>query len=144
MTKQAYMVIGCPGAGKSWICGQVQHHFTFVHHDLFIGMAGGAYVREIRKAAENAAKPLLIEAPFSISQIKDPLEESGFTVTPVVIIENPETIRARYQAREKKDIPKGHITRQNTYLERAIENGWFHGTSRQCLEQLMKFAAQHQ
>lgn len=132
------MIIGCPGSGKTWVTEQCKDQFEFVHHDLFIGMAGSKYVDAILDAAKTAKKPLLIEAPFSISQIKDPLEAAGLEVVPVFIQELPLTIRTRYWQREKKDIPQGHLSRQDTYLKRAKEWGSFHGTSEEVLAHLKK------
>lgn len=138
--KKAFMVVACPGAGKTWVCEQLKELFDYVHHDLFIGMEGDRYVREIIARSQNATKPLLIEAPFSISQIKDPLERAGFQITPVFIQEDPKVISDRYMAREKKEIPKGHLTRQETYRQRANEWGAFRGTSTQVLEHLKRKA----
>lgn len=134
--KKAYMVIGCPGSGKSWVCDQLKELFDYVHHDLFIGMAGDTYVTEIVKRSASAKRPLLIEAPFSISQIKDPLEKLGFQIEPVFIQEDLSVITERYLKRENKEIPKGHLTRQQTYNSRAQEWGSFRGTSDQVLEHL--------
>lgn len=142
--KKAYMVIGCPGAGKTWICEQIKDKFTYVHHDLYIGMAGGTYVNAIKEAAKDATKPLLIEAPFSIAQIMDPLKAEGFEIEPVFIQEDPHVITERYQKRESKEIPKGHLTRQNTYLERAKAWGSFHGTSSQVLEHLKQMSVREE
>lgn len=138
MQKKVYMVVGCPGSGKSWVCNQIKDHFTFVHHDAYIGMEGGTYVKEILKEAQTAKKPLLIEAPFSISQIADPLKAQGFNIHYAFIQEHPLTISTRYLDREKKKIPQGHLTRQETYLKRAKELGAFHGTSRQVMDHLLK------
>ncbi len=134
--KKIYLVIGCPGSGKSWICDQLKDHFCFTHHDLYIGMAGDTYVKEILKAAEKADKPLLGEVPFSISQIRDPLLQAGLDVIPVFIQELPHTIRTRYWQRENKEIPKGHLSRQDTYARRAKEWGSFSGTSKEVFEHL--------
>ena len=132
------MVIGCPGSGKSWVCDQVQDQFRYVRHDLLMGMHGAAYVDEIvrQSGIATATKPLLIEAPFSISQIKDPLERAGFDVQPVYIQEDHEIIRDRYQKREGMPIPPGHLTRQDTYRQRAIASGDYQGTSSQVLAYL--------
>lgn len=138
--KKAYMVIGCPGSGKSWVCDQLKDAFDYVHHDLYIGMAGDVYVQEILKRSTQAKKPLLIEAPFSISKIKDPLEQMGFEITPVFIQEDPSLIADRYKRRENKEIPKGHLTRQETYKSRADEWKAFKGTSNEVLEHLKKAA----
>ena len=135
-----YMVVGCPGAGKSWVCEQLTDKFTYVHHDGYIYLqkekGPRAYVDEIIKAAAASTKPLLIEAPFSVSQTKDPLESKGFDVTCVYIIENEDVIPARYRKREGKDIPKGHITRQATYRKRAEETKAFFGGSEEVLNHL--------
>lgn len=139
--KKAYMVIGCPGSGKSWVCDQLKELFDYVHHDLYIGMAGDTYVNEIVKRSASAKKPLLIEAPFSISQIKDPLQQMGFEIEPVFIQEDPQTITERYLKRENKPIPKGHLTRQETYRSRADEWKSFKGTSSQVLEHLKNKAS---
>jgi adenylate kinase family enzyme len=135
---KAYMVIGCPGSGKSWVCDQLEKldKFEYCHHDLYIKMAGDTYVKEILKRAEKTDKPILCEAPFSISQLKEPLEKAGIDVIPVFIQELPHTIRTRYWQREKKDIPNGHLTRQNTYAQRAKEWGAFQGTSEEVLKHL--------
>jgi hypothetical protein len=132
-TNLVFMVIGCPGSGKSWVCEQLKDRFHYVPHDAFLGVG---YLRAIDKQLRIATKPLLIEAPFSISQIKDPLERAGFTVTPVFIQEAHAVIRARYRAREGKDIPPGHLTRQHTYQQRANLLGAFQGTSSEVLTHL--------
>lgn len=136
-----HLVVGCPGSGKSWICNQLKDHFTLVHHDLFIGMSGPVYITAIAEASLTARKPLLAEAPFSISNTKDPLEALGFTVVPVVIDEEPKVIEDRYFHREQKQIPKGHLTRQLTYRDRAVALGWFHGDVYECLAHLLEVEA---
>lgn len=136
MMKKAYMVIGCPGSGKSWVCDKLDDQFSYVHHDLYIGMAGDTYVKEILKACENAKKPLLIEAPFSVSVIKEPLELFGVEVIPVFIQEKHEVITERYFKREKRPIPTGHLTRQKTYAKMAKEWNAFAGTSTEVYEYL--------
>jgi hypothetical protein len=138
--KTAYMVIGCPGSGKTWVCDQLKDKFHLVHHDLFIGMAGDTYVKEILKQSKTSTKPLLIEAPFSVNKIKDPLEEAGLKIVPVFIQEPHHVIADRYLKREKREIPKGHLTRQNTYKARAEEWKAFHGTASQVLDHLKGIA----
>lgn len=129
-----YMVIGCPGSGKTWVCEQLKNKFNWVQHDEY--MENNNYVRAIVHESESTTKPLLIEAPFSISQIKEPLEAKGFDITPVFIQEHPQIIKARYFERDKKEIPKGHLTRQETYASRAKEWNAFSGTSAQVLAHL--------
>lgn len=131
-----YLVVGCPGSGKSWVCEQLTELFEYVHHDLYIKMTGSAYVDAILEAADHSTRPILAEAPFSISKTMEPLEEAGCTVVPVFIVEDPEVISDRYLAREGKNIPPGHLTRQRTYAERAAEYNAFTGTSDEVLVHL--------
>jgi hypothetical protein len=131
--KQVFMVVGCPGSGKSWVCERLTDLFHYVRHDAFLG---GNYLREIDRQMAAATKPLLIETPFSVSQIKDPLEAAGIKVTPVFIQEDQAVIRNRYRLREGKPIPPGHLTRQETYRQRALAWGAFQGTSSQVLAHL--------
>ena len=131
-----YLVVGCPGSGKSWVCEQLKDRFHYVHHDLFIGMAGAAYVWELFQAAYTADRPVLGEAPFSVSEIVEPLKAFGVKVRPVFISEAPQVIARRYLKREKKSIPKGHLTRQETYAKRAKAMRAFSGTSSEVLDYL--------
>lgn len=135
-----YMVVGCPGSGKSWVCDQMKDLYTYVHHDLFIEMTGTKYLDAIVEAAKTSKRPLLIEAPFSVSQTKEPLEAMGFKVVPVIIQEAPGVIEARYLMRERKIIPKGHLSRQLTYYNRAKLWNSFVGTSGQVLDHLREAA----
>lgn len=135
--KTAYLVVGVPGSGKSWVCEKLTDKFEYVHHDGFIYLKQpGAYLRAIFEASKTATRPLLIEAPFSISETKDPLEEAGFKVIPVFILEKPSVVSMRYQKREGKEIPKGHLTRMQTYSERAKKWNAFSGTSSEVLAHL--------
>ncbi len=115
------------------MCEKLTDKFEYVPNDKFIGRD---YVAGIIKIAKDATKPLLIEAPFSISATKDPLEKAGIDVIPVFIQELPLTIRTRYWQRDKKDIPQGHLTRQTTYAQRAKEWNAFSGTSDEVLKHL--------
>jgi hypothetical protein len=138
MKQPVYLIVGVPGSGKTWITEQVKDLFTFVHHDGFIGHINQpeVYVEAILEAAETSTKPLLAEAPFSVSSIADPLEAAGYSVIPVLISEPEDVIAGRYRQREGKDIPKGHLTRLRTYQSRAEEFGWYSGTSEEVRDYL--------
>lgn len=137
MTQPIYLVCGCPGSGKSWACTQLTDKFEYVHHDGYIYLKQpGAYVKAILERAATATRPLLCEAPFSVSETQAPLEAAGYKVIPIFIVEQPEVVAARYMKRENKPIPKGHLTRMQTYLKRAIEGGHYYGGSSQVLEYL--------
>lgn len=133
---KAYLIVGCPGSGKSWVAEQLKDKFDYVHHDAFIGMNGNAYLHEIFKRASVAKKPLLLETPFGVSYIKDALRARGIPVECVFIQEDDQVIKKRYEERDKKPIPTGHLTRQKTYMERANKYKAFHGSSSEVLEYL--------
>lgn len=135
-----YILIGCPGSGKSWVSGQLTHQYTVVPHDDFIGSKSSAFFSELMKQAHFSEKPVLTETPFSVSQIKDPLEAKGVQVIPIFIQESHDVLIERYEARNKTIIPAGHLTRQKTYAERAALWRSFSGTSQQCLEYLKQKA----
>lgn len=132
-----YLVVGAPGSGKTWVCSQLHDKFHLIHHDGYIYLKEpGAYVRAILSEAPKATKPVLIEAPFSVSKTVEPLEAAGHKVIPVFIVEPPLVHSQRYLRREKKPIPQGHLTRTKTYLDRAIQGKHFYGTSEQVLNHL--------
>ena len=132
------LIVGCPGAGKSWVAERLKDSHQLVHHDAMTGMKGQRYVKAIKAAAARATKPILAEAPFSVSQIRRPLEAAGYEVRTATIQEKRDVIANRYQSREGKPIPQGHLTRQDTYREMAERSGGFVGTNRQVLSHLKK------
>lgn len=135
---KVYLVCGIPGSGKSWVCDQLKDKFKYVAHDNNITKTqNGDYVKAIIKASDTNNK-LLAEAPFSISEIKEPLEKVGLTVVPVFIIETLETHTKRYESRDSKPIPKGHLTRLETFKKRAKEWGCYSGIFQQVLDHLKK------
>jgi len=137
--KRCFLLIGVPCAGKTWVTRQLGSKFHHITHDSFIGQGSqnAVYTEAILEASKTAAKPLLAEAPFSISEIKEPLEKGGLVVTPIFIIESPEVITERYLKRNNKPIPKGHLSRLETYRCRAREMHAFQGTSDQVLAHLL-------
>lgn len=150
MSKKIYLLVGAPASGKTWVCDQLDDLFHIIHHDGFALLKHPdkqLYVKQIMKEAPEAEKPVLIEAPFSVSQTVEPLEKAGYKVEPVYIIEDERTHSRRYLDREKsagrwseekwKHLA-GHVTRTKTYLKRAQEGKSFHGTSAQVLEHMKK------
>lgn len=133
---QVFLVVGVPGSGKSWVCEQLTEKYTYIPHDAHIGED---YVIAIVNASRDAIAPLLIEAPFSISQIKDPLDHAGFLVECVFILDEPSVIIARYERQESrggKPFPPVHLKRMQTYAKRAASCGAFSGTSEEVLNYL--------
>lgn len=123
--KPIYMIIGVPAAGKSWVAARVREKFEYLSHDIF----GDRYLQVILARHASAEKPLLIETPFSISELKTKLEGHGKKVIPLFIFEDDETLIKRYKEREGKDYPKGNLTRQKTFRERCKQLGARSGTS---------------
>jgi hypothetical protein len=135
---QIYLVVGVPASGKSWVCDQLKDSFHYVHHDGFIYLKNpAAYLTEVRKASLTATKPMLIEAPFSMKIMGD-LRVLGYEVTPVFIIEKPDVLKQRYtqRGRHEANIIQGHLTRQQTFTDRAHEQAAFMGNSAEVLEHL--------
>jgi Cdc6-like AAA superfamily ATPase len=129
-----FLVVGVPGTGKTTICEQLSDQFEYIPHDLHNSNLD--YIVYIINRFKNAMKPLLIETPFSVSEIINPLTKAGIKVEPVFIIETPEVTAARYKAREGREIPKGHLTRIETYKQRAKDLNAFQGTSDEVLNYL--------
>ena len=124
-----YLLIGAPGSGKTWVAKQLEDRFDYLAHDDFPNPK--AYIQAIKRLEAFATKPLLIETPFSVSQFTEAL-----SVIPIFIIESEETTKNRYENRENKPIPQGHLSRINTYRNRALELSAFSGTSQEALEYL--------
>lgn len=137
MKQIVFALIGVPGSGKTWITSQIAHKFHFIHHDGFsVLKQPGLYLQTILEEAPSATKPILIECPFSVSEVVGPLEAAGYTVKQIYIVPEPEVAAVQYWRREGRPIPKGHLTRLETYRQRAAQVGTFAGDSSQVLEYL--------
>lgn len=147
MKQPVYLLIGPPGIGKTYVTERVGDAFTVVEHDKHIGAKdhNAAYVESILKAWETSGKPLVAEAPFSVSEIKEPLEKAGAKVVPVILYEDRHTLAERYKndpKRDGKDIPRQHLSRMETMRRRQGEYNAFMGNSSQVLEYLRGQAAE--
>lgn len=126
MPQPIYLLVGVPGTGKSWVCDQLQDQYEVVRHDDFIN---GGHIAAIMQAADGA-RPVLTETPFSMSRIIEPLTEAGYAVIPVFVIEDEELLERCWDSRGTPfSVRKGHMTRQNTYMDRAKSSGAFCGDS---------------
>ena len=135
---KAYLVIGIPASGKTWVCTRLSDVYEYWPHDdwMFYDRQVSRYVEHIL-SKKNSPNTLLIETPFSITAIKAPLEAAGMEVIPVFIVEKPEVILTRYNARGKRDMPLGNLRRQETYEKIADEWRAFKGTSTEVLKHLV-------
>lgn len=127
-----YLVIGVPGAGKTWVCKQLDNKFSYIPHDLHFK----DHVEVIEKVAKKSLKPVITEIPFAERVVKEQLEAKGIQVIPYFVIEGPYVCKDRYQLREKKPYPKANFTRATSIKERADEWGAPQGTSAEVLSML--------
>lgn len=142
MTGTVYIIVGVPGVGKSWILKQLDKlpKVIYVPNDEYIG-APQDRLDSVVYAAHNGLT-VLTETPFSESQVRQPLLDEGLRVISVFVIEPQDKLTKRYEDDRQQTIPKGHATRQNTYLERAKATGAFHGTSDEVLAHMKKVLGQ--
>lgn len=140
-----YLVCGVPGSGKTWVCEQMTDHFTFLPQKNYIVKGADSPIAHhkaaLMKAARESERPILSEVPFMISIIIRELEAAGHKVHPVFVIEPEHVVKRRYEAREKRPIPKQHITRVNTVRQRAMELGEFFGSSDDVLSYFQNLVA---
>ncbi len=120
-----YMVCGVPGSGKTWVCSQLLDKFEYISHDLYLK----DLVSEIGSRSLRSLKPILIDCPFGERKLKESLEEVQLEVIPLFIVENPETVKLRYETREGKPFSKSNYTRCSTISDRAKEWNAIQGTS---------------
>lgn len=136
--QKVFLLIGVPASGKSWVVKQLGKEFQVIEHDKFIGSSrhNGEYVEAALEAAESSSKPILMEAPFSMSEIMNPLRAEGVKVEPVFIVEDKDVLSKRYASRGRGPLPKGHLTRMGTFKMRADAGNFFMGPSEKVLEYL--------
>jgi hypothetical protein len=111
---------------------------TYVPHDDY---QDGGYIDAILAAAATSTKPVLIETPFSMSRIMGPLAGGGREIIPLIVIEREPTLRQRWRERGiGETTQRGHLTRQETFRQRAHELGAFKGTAEEVLSHLRSAA----
>lgn len=132
MAQPVLLICGVSGSGKTWVCRQLADKFTYVPHDVFFE----AIPQVVAHAAKNSTKPIITECPFGERLIRESMEKRGLRVVPFFVIEEPSLVRARYMAREKKELPKNAWTRATSIIERAKEWGAISGTSTEILNYL--------
>jgi len=133
--QKIFLLCGVPGSGKTWVATQLRDKFHYCENDDYIGNDYGA---ELIKESRNAPKAILATCPFAERDLRDRLERAGCEVIPVFVLEDGQTVRKRYEAREQRPIPSQHITRSISIKNRASEWGAFGGKSTEVLEFLRK------
>lgn len=132
MKQPIFILFGAPGSGKTWCMNQLGDKFTCLPHDSFLN-SKISYERLLAAAARTSSTPILADSPFKVTSIIIELRRLGAEVIPYFILESEATVRARYQAREHRPIPAGHITRISSLAQKARELKAPYGTSEQVL-----------
>lgn len=137
--QKVYLVCGVPGSGKTWACEQLKDKFTYVPNDEHIG---GDHLKEVYRAARSSEKPVLADCPFAERIVRETLTNQGLYVIPVFVVEDPQLIKKRYEAREGKPIPTSHLTRALNMQKRAEDWRAFFGTSEEVFQHLRDLQCQ--
>ena len=136
--KSVTILVGTPGSGKTWVANQIRDTHTVVDHDVHGLDNAESYASAIANHARTSTKPVVAEAPFSLSKLQAALAQRGLEAKPVFIAESVATTKQRYEAREGKPIPQGHLTRIETFRQRAREQSAPIGTAQEVLDYLRK------
>lgn len=129
MTKPVlYIVAGCSGSGKSWVCKQLTDKFDYVSYD------SNRKKHHLDLLLAPGSKPKLYDMPIKISTfIKRHSDQ--FDIKAVFILETDEAIRTRIEARG--GTWTHYLARRNKIMgRRAAKYGVFSGSSRDVLAYL--------
>jgi adenylate kinase family enzyme len=132
MAQDIYLICGVPGSGKTWVCEQLKDKFNYIPHDLHYTKHADVILEE----AKHSLKPIITEVPFGERLLKEDLEKRGANIKTVFILEHPQVVKQRYEAREKKRIPQSFLTRSSTIHKRAMEWSAPMGNSKEILDYL--------
>lgn len=136
LKNEVKFVVGSPCSGKSWLCAQLTEKFTYIPHDFYKNHE--IYWQAIVRIDATSEKPLLIESPFSVSQLQAALDAHKANYEIVFVDVEPGVAKDRYLKRENKPIPQGHLTRIETYRQRAKELNCFIADSASVLSYLLE------
>lgn len=134
--QKVYILVGSPGVGKTWVSNQLKDQYEVIEHDDFMYTRNNEYVKALIQSSQSNNKSIIANTPFGLSDLIEALEHNKIEVIPIFIIEHPTILEQRYRKRENKAIPKGHITRQQTYYNRSLELNAFKGTALEALNYL--------
>lgn len=132
-----YLICGVSGSGKTWVCKRLEDKFVYVPHDEHYHDQDSV----LEKKAIEADKPLITESPFGERILKEKLERRGLKVIPYFVVTAPHTVAIQYFQREGKPLPKAAYTRASRIVDRAKEWKAFYGSSKEVLQELMKYGA---
>lgn len=129
-----YLICGVPGSGKTWVLSQFKNT---VHYDQHFNTPRKIYSDKIIKMQRlNPFIDIVADCPLGISEIVSYIRAEGQDIEPVFIIAPPEVIATQYYRREGRPIPKQHLGRIATMVQRSKEYGSYCGTSDAVLQYL--------
>ena len=125
-----YMVAGCSGSGKSWVCAQLVDKFDYVSYDY------NRKKEHLDLLLAPSDRPKLYDPPIKISTFFK-RHSNKFDIHAVFILEDDEVVKARIIARGGEWTE--HISKRNAAMRKRFEKyGEFSGTSQEVLDYLMK------
>ncbi len=122
-----FLIAGCPGSGKSWVCNQLSDTFNYVSYD---NTNNNYHVYELLK---NNSKLLLYDPTIKISTFTKRYSHL-FTIRLIVIVEDESVINKRMVGRSGKVTDT--ITRRIKRMSSLSKNCEFSGTSSEVLDYL--------
>jgi len=125
-----YLLVGAPGAGKSWVANQLLNKFHYVSFD------GNSKKDHLTLLRQPLSRPFIYDPTFKISTfIRRHSDE--FDITLIAIKEDESILRARIAKRNGKWTDT--IMKRNTQIQKRFDKygvGGFIGTSQQVLDYL--------
>jgi Zn ribbon nucleic-acid-binding protein len=123
-----FMVIGCSGSGKSWVCNQLKDDFQYISYD------GSRKRNHIPGLMEHSSKPKLYDPPIKVSTFFK-RHSHRFNIRCVAILETDDVVKERIKIRG--GIWTNSISKRNAVMvKRAAKYGEFSGTSQEVLDYL--------
>lgn len=129
---RVYLVIGVPGAGKTWVCEQLVDRFSYVARDS----DWDRHLERLLKAAKSADRAVVSEVPFGESGLIEALKLAGIDVRCVYVVEPPLVLTERMRRRGKRLPTHGELKRARGHTEKAFNEHVFSGTSEEVLAHL--------
>lgn len=129
-----YLLIGVPCSGKTWVADALQkaNSWLWVEHDAY---HVEDYWKAVWYAAGAAGTPVIAEAPFRASVLKEQLEKKGVKVVECYITAPEALLEQRYEARKGLAYPKAFRTNLAKYNAR-YKDLTIRGTSSEVLQLL--------
>ena len=134
--QKVILLCGVPGSGKSWVFERLGDKFAKIHNDHYIGLPMENIVNRAKGLARGTL-PVIMDCPFDERERRKALEAEGLTVVPLVIVEKPNVVRMRYEARELKECSQATLTRAARMVDKALEWNAKYGTSEWVLKYLL-------